>query len=114
MIDLLAYWQAIAAQNELEILRYFEENDVIVWNNTAEVFTPQQFAHINAVYPGSWQIELKKALSCGDSLVTVVRIDDGRVSLHATSFFTLKEDRILHLEEYFSEDGEKPEWRNTL
>lgn len=115
MIDINAYLQAIARQDEAAIISFFDDEARIVWNNTNEVFTPAQFAHINAVYPGSgWHCDITKRVDLGNQMVLVTHIHNDAVSLHAVSFMTCKNDKITYLEEYFSDDGEKPEWRKEL
>lgn len=113
-MDIKKYWASIAIQDEAEILSYFDEKAEIVWPNTGERFNPAQFAHINAIYPGSWHCEVKKVLQIGELYITVVRIYNAEASLHASSFITVRNGKIIKLEEYFAEDAEIPDWRKNL
>lgn len=110
-MDIQRYWAAIAKQDETEILSYFDERALIEWPNTEERFSPAQFAHINAVYPGTWHCDVEKVLQMGDLWITVVRIYNKELSLRAVSFLRVRDGKIIKLEEYFSEDVEVPYWR---
>lgn len=113
-MDIQKYWAAIAEQDETEILSYFDEKAEVYWPNTGERFSPSQFAHINAVYPGDWHCDVKKVLQIGELWISVVHIYNKNASLYAVSFITLVDGKILRLEEYFADDSEIPDWRKNL
>lgn len=48
--------------------------------------------------------------------VTAVKVFpvDHSASYHVVSFIALENDRIVSLDEYWSDDGEAPEWRKKL
>ena len=51
-----------------------------------------------------------------DKIVTIVRVyhADMSVSFHVTSFFRIRDNKIISLDEYWADDGIAPEWRRTM
>lgn len=107
------YLQALQSQNAEQILYCFAENARIVWPNTSESFTALQFAQINHAYPGQWNCALLHSMQEGNKTIALYKIFNQDVELYATSIFTLQNDKILYLEEYFAENTAPPVWRGT-
>lgn len=114
-MDIKAYWQAALCQEAETMRGYFDPQAVIRWPNTNEQFTLEEFIIANCEYPGDWMGEVQRIETIGDQIITITLVQsrDQTVSLHAVSFFLLKEGKITLLEEYWSEDGPPPEWRQA-
>ena len=115
-MNLQAYWQAVASQDEIALARCFHRDARVRWPNTGEEFTAAAFIRINCAYPGAWEGELLRVEQARDTTITLARIwaQDGSQSLHVTSFFRWQDGLIMELEEYFSDDGPVPKWRQAL
>ena len=51
-----------------------------------------------------------------DLIVTVTHVypKDKTASFYVTSFFKIKDSKILSIDEYWADDGEAPDWRKQL
>ena len=113
-MDIYRYWQACTDQQREELRTFFHKDATILWHNTNECFTLEEFICANCDYPGSWQGEVKRVDEIAGGLVTAVHIyskTDITVSFHVTSFFHIENDKIVFLDEYWGDDGEPPTWR---
>ena len=108
-----ALWEAVGAQEWMDIPAFFTEDAVIRWPNTRERFTVLDYVRANSDYPGDWRTKVRRLDAVGDTVIALVRITDagGATSLHVVSYCTFAGDRIARMEEYYSEDGEPPAWR---
>jgi len=87
---------------------------IVYWPNTREVFRGRdRFLSVNEKYPGRWTIFLEKLMSVNDTVISVVKVEspDQTQSCYATSFFTIKDGLIMEILEYWSDNGEPPQWR---
>ncbi len=109
----IEFWKSIVQQNPDEIRRYFKETATIRWHNTNEEFTLDEFIRVNCEYPGEWNGEVERIEEIEDIIITVTRVfsTDNSVSVHVTSFFRMEDGKIVSMDEYWSDDGEAPEWR---
>jgi len=107
------YWEDIHRQNWDGLVRYFHRDAVIRWHNTGEQFTVDEFVRVNAVYPGDWLIAVERLENVGDLVISVVKVyqNGPGPSVHATSFFEFRNDRIAALDEYWGDDEKAPQWR---
>lgn len=107
------FWKAIVGQNPNEIRKYFKQTAIIRWHNTNEKFTLEEFLRANCEYPGKWDCEVERIEEIGNLIITVTRVfsTDGSVSVHATSFLRMEDDKIASMDEYWGDDGEAPKWR---
>jgi hypothetical protein len=107
------FWKAIVEQNPNEIRKYFKETAVIRWHNTNEEFTLEKFIRANCEYTGKWYCEVERIEEMGDLIITVTRVfsTDSSISVHATSFLRMEDDKIASMDEYWGDDGEAPKWR---
>ena len=112
-MNIRAFWDAVLAQNEQEIRKYFHKNAYVKWHCTNEQFTVDEFIIANCEYPGDWDGEIERIEKMNDLLITVVRVypKDQSVSFHVTSFFKIKVDKIQSVDEYWADDGIAPKWR---
>jgi len=110
----LQFWNDIQTQSWCNLAPYFREDAVIRWHNTNEQFTVDEFIRVNAEYPGDWQIEAERVECLDDLCISVVRVYNGGVSFHATSFFRYHNEKIISLDEYWGNDEKAPVWRRDL
>jgi len=110
------YWGDIHRQQWKRLVRYFDEQAAIRWHNTDEQFTVSEFIRINKLYPGDWLIDIERLESAGDLVISVVRVyqKDSLVSVHTTSIFEFRGERIAALDEYWGNDEQAPKWRLDL
>ena len=112
----IEFWKSVIQQNPDEIRRYFKETATIRWHNTNEEFTLDEFIRVNCEYPGEWNGEVERIEEIEDLIITVTRVfsTDNSVSVHATSFLRIEDGKIVSMDEYWSDDGEAPEWRLNM
>ena len=93
---------------------YFTPDAQILWHCTNERFTAQEFIRANCEYPGSWEGEIERLEQLDGRYVLVgTRLCKGPELLPTTLslLFRMREDRICRIDEYWSEDGPAPQWR---
>ena len=108
------YWRYVAAQEEDGLRGCFLEDAVIQWHCTNEKFTVEEFIRANCDYPGSWNGEIERFIHIDNMVITAVRVWTDALSFHVSSFFTLENEKIKTLDEYWGDDGEAPEWRRKM
>lgn len=115
-MDINRFWKDILEQNRSVLTNYFCPDAVIRWHCTNEQFNVSEFVRANCEYPGDWDGQIERADEYGSQLITVVHVfsKDQSASFHVVSFFNLKQDRILTLDEYWADDGEAPAWRKRM
>lgn len=104
-----ALWR-LFDQRRFEDTRSLLADDFVAdWPQTRErIPGPENFIQLNRAYPGQWRCHLKDIVAAGDRVATEVDITDGERIVHATSFFTLRDDRIVAVREFFADTGEPP------
>lgn len=68
---ILNLWQAVAAQDEHKLARFFTVDAQIFWPNTGERFDLSGHLRANCDYPGRWGGQVEKI--AGDSSYSVAR-----------------------------------------
>ncbi len=108
------FWKDVASQSASSLLKYFQENAIVNWNNTNEKFTVAEYIRANCEYPNKWNGEVERIEEIGNTVITVARVwqvPEG-VSVHAVSFFQFNSsNKITLLNEYWGDDGIPPQWR---
>lgn len=114
-MDIHAFWSAVLRQDPDSIRPWFHPEALVRWHNTNEEFTLEDFIQANCEYPGQWAGEVERVEEVGDLLVTATHVcaTDQPLSFHVTSFFRLKEGKILSVDEYWGDDGPAPQWRRN-
>lgn len=114
-MDMNLYWRAVCGQKEAELRPFFDAGAKVFWHHTGEEFSREDFLRMNRLYPGRWDFELQKEVRTERGVITATRIfsrDEGS-ACHVVSFFTLKEEKIVHLEEYWGDEQDRPAWRTA-
>lgn len=109
----LNFWKDVIEQNPINLKKYFASNAIINWHNTNECFNLDEYIIANCEYPGNWFGEVERIEIKDDSAISVTRVwlSDNSVSVHATSFIKFRGEKIISLDEYWSDDGIAPKWR---
>lgn len=109
-------WVQTAAQDAEGMRAFFTADAEILWHNTDERFTLEEYLTANCKYPGRWRGEVERVEQMGELVVSVARVwqADGSPSFHCTSFYRVKGEKIIRADEYWGDDGPAPEWRREL
>ena len=115
-MDVYAFQRAVLQQDAEKLATYFTADAVVNWHCTNECFTAEEYIRANCDYPGDWDGEVERVCPIPDGLVTVTCVypTDRSASFHVTSFFTLQDDKIKVLDEYWADDGPAPQWRRDM
>ena len=115
-MDIEKYWKATLEQNEKEMKTFFHKDAVIRWHNTNEQFSVDEYILANCKYPGNWKGNIDRIEVVGDLIITVTKVlsADEKISLHAISFIKVIDNKITSIDEYWSEDGDPPKWRESM
>jgi len=108
------FWNLFGEGKFAEAGKLMDRESIVHWPNTREVFRGRdRFVSVNEKYPGTWVISLEKLMSINDIVVSVVKVEspDQIQSCYATSFFTIENGLIMEIVEYWSDNGEPPQWR---
>lgn len=112
-MDIIRYWKVTLEQNPILMKEFFHKDALIRWHNTNEQFNLEEFIMVNCEYPGKWTGSIEKIEYLNNTLITACKISskDNSQHFHVCSFFTLKNDKIISIDEYWGDDGPPPKWR---
>ena len=112
-MNIKGFWKAVLAQVEKEIKKFFHEKAYINWHCTNEHFTVDEFIIANCEYPGDWDGIVERVEVMGDLVITATLVypKDRSAAFHVTSFIKTENDKIISMDEYWTEDGDAPQWR---
>lgn len=107
------FWSAALKQDACALKAFFHPDASIRWHNTNEHFTAEEFIQANCEYPDIWDGQVQRQEIAGDLIITATYVYavNKPLSFHVVSFFQVKEDKILSIDEYWGEDGPAPLWR---
>ena len=114
------YLTALLNKDAEAVRSFFSDDAMILWHNTNECFTPDEYAAVNAAYPSDWHAEVEHELRIGESdnelIIAACRIWSSKInaSNHMISFIQVHRGYIVHIDEYWGEDGLPPEWRRQM
>lgn len=115
-MDIKRFWKAVLAQDREAIRSYFSDDAYVNWHCTNKRFTVDEFIRANCEYPGQWDGEIERIENAGDIVITATRVypKDKSTSFHVISFIRTKQDKIISVDEYWSDDGDAPQWRQEM
>ena len=115
-MDFTNFWNDVITQDRKHLQNHFCTDAVILWPCTNEQFNVNEYVIANCEYPGDWEGKIERLKLNGDSATLIGRVyaKDNKYSCHVVSFIDLKNNKISRMEEYWSDDGEAPEWRKKL
>lgn len=110
------FWKDVVYQNKDNLLNYFSSDAVIRWNCTNEQFSVDEYIKVNCEYPGEWYGEIERKEEIDNMIISVVKIYsiEKNESYHVVNFMKLKENLIVEMDEYWSDDGDIPDWRRDM
>ena len=122
-IDVYDLFEAVIEQDAKKLRFFFEPDATVVWANTNEEFTVDEYIHVNCKYPGNWNGRIEDIQCCSrfhdyNRITVVARVwdQDGHV-FRVISFIELgdTEDELIQtMVEYWGDICEPPEWRREL
>lgn len=115
-MDIKEFWKDVLAQDQEAIRRYFCDNAYVNWHCTNEHFTVEEFIKANCEYPGEWDGVIERIENAGDIVITATHVypKDKSLLFHVISFIRIKQDKIISVDEYWSDDGDAPRWRQAM
>ena len=110
------FWKAVLSQQRDAIRTYFSDDAYVNWHCTNEHFTVEEFIRVNCEYPGEWGGEIERVENTNDLTITVTHVypKDKSMSFHVISFIRTQRDKIISVDEYWSNDGDAPQWRQEM
>lgn len=108
--------KSVLSQNKTALRSFFCKEAVIRWHCTNELFSVEEYIRANCEYPGDWDGEIERIEEIGNTIIAVIRVfpADKSMSYHVVSFIKIKNDMIIEMDEYWSDDGSAPEWRKSM
>jgi hypothetical protein len=107
------FWNFISDQ-EWELAQILLDQELItIWPQSRErILGAENYININRHYPGNHKIEIKQLFEIENKVITTVWIvaDTGQKTF-ANSFFEIKNNKIIGIEEYWTEPYDAPTWR---
>lgn len=113
MMDVCRFMQAVLAQDEETIRRYFHKDAYVNWHCSNERFTVDEYIIANCNYPGDWEGTVERVETLDDLYITATKVypKDRSAFFHVVSFIKTESDRIISMDEYWADDGKAPQWR---
>ncbi len=107
-------WRLFDQGRFAELRPLLADDFTATWPATREIIRgPDNFIALNRNYPGRWACELTRLVAAGDELVSEVRLSDGRSTVHALSFFTIRDGKIATAREFFADGLDPPHDRGA-
>lgn len=115
-MDIKEFWKDVLAQDQEAIRRHFCDDAYVNWHCTNEHFTVEEFIKANCEYPGEWDGVIERIENARDIVITATHVypKDKSRSFHVISFIRIKQDKIISADEYWSDDGDAPQWRQEM
>ncbi len=100
------FWRLMATNDFESVGSVLAPEFVVDWPQSKErIRGAENFARMNQEYPahGPWKFSIQQVIGNETDVVSNVRITDGVQSATAISFFTVNQDKIVRLVEYWPE-----------
>lgn len=110
------FWSDVISQNKDNLSNYFFDDAIIRWHCTNEQFSVDEYIKVNCEYPGQWLGKIERKEQIDNMIISVVKIYsiEKNESYHVVNFIKLKENLIVEMDEYWSDDGDMPDWRKAM
>ena len=119
--DVHSFFDAVINKEANKLQSFFEPDAIIIWSNTNEQFTVDEYVLANSMYPGKWSGRIENIDEIDDSskkMVFVAKVwnDDGnRVRVVSFIRFGDTENELIELlDEYWCDISEPPQWRKKM
>lgn len=109
-----SFWQAMQTNDFFAAGRWLADDFECRWPQSSEVICGRDnFARINTQYPaeGLWQFYLVRLVCEDDTVVSDVKVSDGKVRARVITFHTVKNGLIVRQTEFWPDPFEPPLWR---
>lgn len=115
-MDIRQFWKAVLEQDRAAIKGFFHDTAYVNWHCTNECFTVDEFIQANCEYPRDWDGEVERIECLGNLIITATHVfpKDRSSSFHVISFFRIEGEKIVSVDEYWSDDSETPLWRKKM
>ena len=115
-MNIKLFWKAVLEQDRAAIKGFFQSTAYVNWHCTNECFTVDEFIQANCEYPGDWDGKVERVECAGNLIITTAHVfaKDRSSSFHVVSFFRIEDEKIVSVDEYWSDDGEVPLWRKEM
>lgn len=114
------FWREMDAADFDTATTLLDDEYICEWPQSRErIRGRRNFVAVNANYPGRWHIAVRRLLADGDQVATDVALtsDEGE-TVHAVSFFELRDGKILRETDYWPEASAAPanraQWVETM
>jgi ketosteroid isomerase-like protein len=109
-------WRRIQARDWDGAADLVAEDAVIDWPHSRERMRGKNFIEVNRIYPEGWSVEVLRVLDLGDIVVSEVRVPHDTSEFWASSFFEVRNGKIVGGREYWVESSthDVPQWRAHL
>ena len=108
-------WDRVQARDWTGLGDLLAEDLVVEWPVSAErIVGRENYVRINAEYPEGWSIHVLRIVADGDTAVSEVEVPHEKMGVYrAVSFWTVRDGRIVHGREYWTQPGTDPAppWR---
>ena len=108
-------WDRVQARDWTGLGDLLAEDLVVEWPVSAErIVGRENYVRINAEYPEGWSIHVLRIVADGDTAVSEVEVPHEKMGVYrAVSFWTVRDGRIVHAREYWTQPGADPSppWR---
>jgi len=114
VFDAEKFVQDVVTQNAEALVGHFAHDAIICWHDSNEQFTVAEYVRANCEYPGKWQGKSIRVEQIDGGVAMVTKIWSNKSTHFVAAFARLKDDKITHLDEYYSDVGDAPGWRKDM
>jgi len=109
------YWQYLAEQNKDALRGLFHPNAEIYLHDTNEKLTVEELISHDIEQDENWHTTVDRIDKLENGQFVTITFHRSKSWIgFITSFFTIKDDKIAELHEYYSPCDEIPQWRTDL
>ena len=111
------FWLLMQSNDFRSVGAVLSDDFVLEWPQSKErIRGRDNFAAMNEEYPanGRWDFTINRMIGNDNEAVSNVTVTDGVVTAQALTFFTVKEEKIVEIVEYWPESYEAVENRKHL
>jgi len=102
-----SFWAAIDRLEFGAVAPLLHDDFICEWPQSRELIVGRDnFIAVNANYPGRWHITIRDIICSLNQVVTDCNVTDGKQTLQVISFFTIRDDQIIHIREYWPDHME--------
>ena len=105
------YWRLMATNDFSAVAAVLSPDFVLDWPQSKErILGPERFARMNQEYPahGRWEFSINRIVGGESEAVSDVSVTDGVQLARVVSFFTIAQDRITRMIEFWPEPYPAP------